>query len=302
MNKKASFVLVSRDDNYCGDSLGRLTNTLNLLGERLSFFNKDINSECILVEWGSNTLKNKLILNNKIKKILKIVEVPNVISKKYQKDSPFSEVHAMNLGFKKSSGDFFIRIDQDTLVGDRFINWFFNEYHVDVSVQWPEIAFSGRRDLSPDQSKNFLNIVTDQKENKKIPITHENHYFNKYTCVKNRFKFYGAAVGAIVIHKNLYNKHRGFNEDLIYMNNMDIEFINRICKNNPIYNLGLDIENDFYHQYHDRVDAAMVSTKSGEVIGKRKTNNIYYREFISRGVNRGNWGLQNEDLNIFQYE
>jgi len=46
----------------------------------------------------------------------------------------------------------------------------------------------------------------------------------------------------------------------------------------------------------------MVSTKSGEVIGKRKTNNIYYREFISRGVNRGNWGLQNEDLNIFQYE
>lgn len=302
MNKKASFVLVSRDDNYCGDSLGRLTNTLNLLGERLSFFNKDVNSECILVEWGSNTLKNKLILNNKIKKILKIVEVPNVISRKYQKDSPFSEVHAMNLGFKKSSGDFFIRIDQDTLVGDRFINWFFNEYHVDASVQWPEIAFSGRRDLSPDQSKNFLNIVTNQKENKKIPITHENHYFNKYTCVKNRFKFYGAAVGAIVIHKNLYNKHRGFNEDLIYMNNMDIEFINRICQNNPIYNLGLDIENDFYHQYHDRVDAAMISTESGEVIGKRKTNNIYYREFISRGVNRDDWGLQNEDLNVFQYE
>lgn len=301
MNKKASFVLVSRDDNYCGDSVGRLTNTLNLLGERLSFFNKDINSECILVEWGSNTLKNKLNLNNKIKKILKIIEVPSLITKKYQKDSPFSEVHAMNLGFRKSSGDFFIRIDQDTLVGDRFINWFFYMYHVEPSIQWPGVAFSGRRDLSLDETKNFLNIVLDQKRSKEVPITHENHYFNKYTCVKNRFKFYGAAVGAIVIHKNLYNKYGGFNEDLIYMNNMDVEFINRICKSNPIYNLGLDVENDFYHQHHSRVDAAIQSV-DGEVIGKRKTNNIYYRRFAGGGVNKSNWGLQDENLKVFKYE
>lgn len=302
MNKKGSFVLVSRDDSYCGDSVGRLNNTINFLGESLFLKNKLNTSECIIVEWGTTSLREKINPNDKIKKILKIVEVPEGIAKKYQKDSPFSEVHAMNVGFKKSSAEFFIRIDQDTLVGDRFIEWFFNVYKETNEINWPNIAFSGRRDLSIEESLRFKQIVRDPVENKKIPITHENHYYNKYTCVKNRFKFYGAAVGAIVIHREVFEKNRGFNEKMIYMNNMDIEFINRICQVEPIYNLGLDIENDFYHQYHSRDDAAQIINSEGQTLGSRKTNDLVFRNKISKHINGLNWGLSSENLKIFRYE
>ena len=36
-------------------------------------------------------------------------------------------------------------------------------YHVEPSIQWPGVAFSGRRDLSPDETKNFLNIAGRKK-------------------------------------------------------------------------------------------------------------------------------------------
>lgn len=272
------------------------------MGERLSFYKKLELSECIIVEWGTNTLKNKLSLNKQIKKILKIIEVPENIAKKYQKNSPFSEVHAMNTGFRKSSGEFFIRIDQDTLVGDRFIEWFFDEYHNNKKIKWPKIAFSGRRDLSSEQSCQFKNIVLDENLNRIIPITHENHYFNKNIYGKN-FKFYGAAVGAIVIQRDIYETHKGFNEKLIYMNNMDVEFINRVCRKEEIYNLGFKIENDFYHQHHSRKDAAIFKDKKGNLHGARKTNDLKYRKnknYINRNK-ESEWGLNKEDLKIITF-
>lgn len=301
-NKKASFILVSRDDNYCGDSVGRLNNTINFLGERLESLGKLKFAECILVEWGTKTLKKKLSLNKSIKKILKIVEVPKNITEKYQKDSPFSEVHAMNTGFRESVGEFFIRIDQDTLVGDRFIEWFFDEYHRNKKINWPKIAFSGRRDLSIEESIKFKDIILNEDLNKKIPITHENNYFDKNIYGRS-FKFYGAAVGAIIIHRTVYEIHKGFNEKLVYMNNMDVEFINRICKKEKIYNLGLKLENDFYHQYHSRRDAAIFRDKNGNRHGKRKTNDLKYRKnknYINRN-RESEWGLMKENLNIISF-
>ena len=143
---KLSYILVSRNDNYCGDSVGRLQTTLNHTGEILEKNKQLESSEVILVDWASpeqnGPLKKVLELNSSIKKILKIVEVSPAIAKKHQKDSPFSEVHAMNVGFRKSSGQFFGRIDQDTLIGNRFIDWFYNDFHVkDFGFEWPLVAF-----------------------------------------------------------------------------------------------------------------------------------------------------------------
>ena len=86
------------------------------------------------------------------------------------------------------------------------------------------------------------------------------------------------------------------------MNNMDIEFINRICQVEPIYNLGLDIENDFYHQYHSRDDAAQIINSEGQTLGSRKTNDLVFRNKISKHINGLNWGLSSENLKIFRYE
>lgn len=291
---KGSFILVSRNDYYCGNSLQRLTNTLNFLGEVLSETGNLDNAECILVDWASpdKTLKEKLVLNDEIKKILKIITVDKKIALKYQKDSAFSEVHAMNCGFRHMSGKYFMRIDQDTLVGYRFINWFFDEYEIkNHGFDWPKICFSGRRDFTLSESYDYKENIKDQQRSKNIEIRHP-AYSRTTTNSQNKIQpFYGAAVGIIVIESNLYENAKGFNEELVYMNQMDVEFLNRLIENgNKIYNLSQKLDLDFYHQWHSR---------QGNLV--KKQNARAYRNNIMENTNLNNWGLKEEKLEIFKY-
>jgi hypothetical protein len=294
---KGSFVLVARNDYYCGNSVSRLTNTLNFLGEALSETKNLDQSECVLVDWASpdKPLKEVLVLNDEIKKILKIITVDKKIALKYQKNSPFSEVHAMNCGFRHISGKHFMRIDQDTLVGYRFIDWFFNEYEVkNYGFEWPKVCFSGRRNLNLKQSFGYKSIIKDEKLSKEIDILHPLCYQNRIYPIPRIHSFYGCAVGIMMVEKNLYEQEKGFNEELIYMNQMDVEFLNRLCEQgNSIYNLSQKTEADFYHQHHPKV--------KGSYAPDRKSNSQAYRNNIFENNNPKNWGLKEENLEIFKY-
>jgi hypothetical protein len=299
---KGSYILVARNDNYCGDSVGRLTNTLNFLGEALDETLNLNQSECVLVDWASpnKPLKDVLKLNDLIKSILKIVTVPTKIAEKYQKDSPFSEVHAMNCGFRHMSGKYFMRIDQDTLVGYKFIEWFYNEFEVLThGFRWPKVAFSGRRNMRPQDASFFKKIIKDENYSKKVKILHPNNYYNTIYPNGNSNQFYGSAVGIMIVEKKLYEEFRGFNEELIYMNQMDTEFLNRLSNKNTIYNLSQKTENDFYHQHHSRLEAAANDIQSyAEELGSRTTNDLSYREYIFKNPNSENWGLRDENLEV----
>ena len=297
--KKISYVLVSRNDNYCGDSVGRLRTTLNHTGNILALKGRLEESEVVLVDWNSSKepLKEVLSLNDNIKKILKIVTVPPHIAHKHQKDSPFSEVHAMNCGFRRMSGEYFARIDQDTLIGERFIDFFYNEFNVvDRGFKWPSVLFSGRRNLSPDQSLTPQDYIYGDISYS-IEICHANNYYSRVTPPGAAFAFYGGAVGILIVHKDLFIKERGFNEDMIYMNNMDTELFNRLSLGNSIYNLGLKIESDFYHLFHERNDGAEGDATQPFVseLGNRKTNSVDFRNNRFGNPNLENWGLKVED-------
>ena len=307
---KLSYILVSRNDNYCGDSVGRLQTTLNHTGEILEKNKQLDSSEVILVDWASpkqnGPLKKVLELNSSIKKILKIVEVPPPIANKHQKDSPFSEVHAMNVGFRHSSGKFFGRIDQDTLIGNRFIDWFYKDFHVkDFGFEWPLVAFSGRRNLSDAQSVHYKNYVYDDTLSRTVEICHPNNFYSRLLPdAKHMFLFYGAAVGILLVERELYEKAKGFNEDFIYMNNMDTEFLNRLRTGNSFYNLGLKCDADFYHLNHSRRDGAMQDTSQPHLDGdgSRKTNPVLIRHQQISNNNPPDWGLNSEDLTVFIYD
>lgn len=299
--KKISYVLVSRNDNYCGDSVGRLTTTLNHTGDILFKKGKLDQSEVVLIDWNSPNapLSEVLSLNENIKQILKIVTIPPQIANKYQKDSPFSEVHAMNCGFRRMSGEYFARIDQDTLIGERFIDFFYDEFEVkDYGFDWPKVLFSGRRNLSPEQSKNPSDFI--EGENSfSVEICHPHNYYSRIIPNKKAFSFpfYGGAVGILIVHKDIFLKEKGFNEEMIYMNNMDTELFNRLAQKYPIYNLGLKVEADFYHIFHERRDGAEGDATQPFVseLGNRKTNDLDYRRKLIDNCNVENyWGLKEE--------
>ena len=305
--KKISYVLVSRNDSYCGDAVGRLVNTLNHTGTILSDHNASDQSEVILVDWSSPNEPLKDVIGNRvndaIKSILKIITVEPSIAAKYQKDSPFSEVHAMNCGFRRIKGRYFARIDQDTLIGHRFVEWFYNEFEVsDYGFNWPKVLFSSRRNLDSIQTAThaFVDIIKDPLYSRQIEICHDHNHYARLLPHKVFFPFYGGAVGIMIVEKELYLKHKGFNEEMIYMNNMDTEFLNRLAVDNLLYNLGLKVDADFYHQYHDRSDGASNDTTQPHALheGSRETNSLDYRNKLMDNPNPSTWGLVKENLEI----
>ncbi len=268
----------------------------------------------VLVDWASpperGPLKNVLNLNPEIRKILKIVEVSPDIAARHQKDSPFSEVHAMNTGFRHMSGTFFGRIDQDTLIGDRFVTWFYRQFHVeDYGFPWPLVAFSGRRNLSDEQSASYRDYVFNEEKSKEAQICHPDNFYSRVwpqhaPGEKRRprmFLFYGGAVGILLVERNLYEKAQGFNEDFIYMNNMDIEFLNRLRQVSPFYNLGLKCDADFYHLNHTRSDGAEYDLfqPHADTTGARQTNPMIIRKKVLHNDNPPNWGLLDEDVQVY---
>lgn len=284
---KFSFIAVSRNDNYGGDTKNRLENTINLLGKLIIESKQEKMFEIIIVDWGSflPNLHKVLNINEEVKNIIKFIIVPFEMANYYNSDSSFSEVHAMNCAFRRMSGDFFIRIDQDTMVGERFINFLIK------SKKIPSVSFSGRRDFKEGQKGDvdyYYNIIKSEKS-LEIPIPHHKHAYNNLK--KNYlFCFYGGAVGCLMVEKKAFKNAKGFNEELIFLNEMDVDLFNRLSIDHKIYNLGLKVNFDFYHQYHDRFDNE-----------NRTRNSIMYRRFILPNNNPSSWGLKNECLEFFKY-
>lgn len=309
--KRISYVVVSRNDHYNGDSVGRCINTVNHACEIISKNNVQNESEVVLVDWCSKNEPLKDAINSRLcpetKGLLKIVTVPPEIANKHQGDSPFSEVHAMNVGFRKMEGKHFARIDQDTLIGQRFIDWFHQEFEVkDYGWEWPRAAFCSRRNLNEEQSHHsvFRDFVHDQALSKKVDICHEHNHYSRLMPNGQVFPFYGGAVGVMMVERECYLKFKGFNEQLVYMNSMDTEFLNRIAAKEDIYNLCLAIDADFYHQYHARSEGALNDTTQphAQQEGARKTNSLDVRNKMIDNPNADNWGLLDEDLEVTIYE
>jgi len=308
--KKISYIIVARNDSYCGDSVGRLQTVLNHTGDILKKHHVLEKSEVVITDWASplenGPLRFALNLNDNIKSILKIVEVPVDIASKHQKDSPFSEVHAMNTGFRKSTGEFFARIDQDTLIGERFIKWFYNEFNEKkYNFEWPKVAFSGRRNLDEEQSNEYKEWVFNELKSKEVEICHPNNFYSKVSANnRSMFLFYGGAVGIMIIERSLYIKEKGFNEEFIYMNNMDTEFMNRLKHKTSFYNLGLKVDADFYHLNHTRSDGALhdASQPHADTSGTRRTNPLLIRSQHIENTNPEDWGLNSEDLMVYTFK
>ena len=282
--KKFAFILCSRNDSYCGQPIVRLTNTLTFLGHFLNKLGIIDESECILTDWGSKQpLHKKLSLNNDIKKIIKFVNVSSETAEEYNEDSPFSQAHALNCAFQNSESKFIIKIDQDTILGPTFINW------LSEQDSFPDISFSTRRNLDQDQSPKFHDYILSEGSYKKVNIDSPHYAYGKF--VNNSIlPFFGGKDGVLMIRSEIFKNYLGFNEDLIYQNHITIDLINRLIPNYSIYNLGLKLDFDFYHQYHS-IDNQI----------DRVSNSHLYRKNIFPNNNEKNWGLKNKKLEIIKY-
>jgi hypothetical protein len=229
-----------------GNSRWRLETALNYVAKNVQELGREADVEVLVADWGSDVpLREVLQLSPAAARIVSFLLIPGELARVLQKDSPFPEVLALNAVARRVNGQYIGRIDQDTLVGQRFLRMFFemhgNYEQSDVPLD-SAFMFSRRRRvpyrftiLCPSlwQMERFI------------------RWFHRTLGIEHEAKlFFHAAVGIMLMHRRLWEECGGYDERLLYMNHMEVDMAYRLAKRYKLMDLGQLTGHDFYHLEH----------------------------------------------------
>jgi hypothetical protein len=244
---RLSLILCSRNDDYMGNARWRLETSLNYVGANVRALGEDGAVEVIVADWGSEVpLREALRLSREAAAMVSFVSVPPTVARELQGDSPFPEVLALNAAARRARGEYIGRIDQDTLVGARFLETFDRLHTGEQSLPVPldsALLFSKRRDIPFEFSVRSPSMWA---------VTQFIRRFEPLLRVEREedLPWYAASVGIWLLHRNLWDESGGFDERMIYMNNMERNMIERLTMKYELFNLGELVGHPFYHLDH----------------------------------------------------
>ena len=243
-----SLVLCSRNDAYMGNSRWRLETTLNSVAATVERLGRADAVEILVADWGSETpLRNAVQLEPAAARMVAFVTIPPDLARARQGDSPFPEVLALNAAVRRARGRYVGRIDQDTLVGDRFFRWFFAELASDAADRGATtLYFANRRGIPfrlastcPDrrQIDRFLRLCGPW-----LHVWRTNPTYGD--------EFWSSWVGIWLAHRDRWQECGGYDERMIYYNWMETDMIRRLRAQYRVADLGRLTAYDFYHLDH----------------------------------------------------
>jgi hypothetical protein len=289
-----SIILCSRSDQYQGNSQWRLQTALNYLGQTVHQLGREEDVEVIVADWGSETpLWNVLKLTREAARIVSFVYIPPEIARKEQKDSPFPEVLALNAAARRAKGEYIGRIDQDILVGRRFLKIFFR-MHEKQRMLVPldrAVMLSNRRRIPyrfATRCPSFWAVDRYlQRFGKILPLS----------APPPPLFVYMSYIGILLFHRNLWYQCGGYDEHFIYMDSMEYDLILRLTKKNIFVNLGEIVDYDFFHLDHE------IPRKPLRYGRNRKTNPVRTLDNPPARINPNgkNWGLIQYPLVVIPY-
>lgn len=241
-----SIILCSRNDRYMGNSRWRLETTLNYLAAKVHGLGRQGQVTILVADWGSEIpLREVVQLGPAAAGMVSFVQIPPDIARELQKDSPFPEVLALNAATRRAEGEYVGRIDQDTLVGEKFLTTFFALYEGRQQLHVPlrsALLFANRRGIpyrfavrcpSLDSVDRLIRLFADS-----LPVH------------RHREPFWASYVGIWLAHRDVWFECRGYNEQFLYMNVMEVEMVMRLLQRYEVVNIGDFVECAFYHLDH----------------------------------------------------
>ena len=221
MDPVLTLILATRNDNYNGDPMARLRASLS----RTLANAGDLPVEIIVCDWGSaDPVMNVIGRDPRVAHIHVSQAKANAFA------TPFYETKALNIAARAAEGKWIGRMDQDTIIGKRFFDWFSAS-----KAEAGSVYFSPRRQLPEG-------VITEQDG-------------NNYNDPPTRTA-YDSAVGILLMERATWHQHRGYCEALKHFNHMEVEFLQRLEKHHPIRFFAPEIDMPFYHIWHGRQDCA----------------------------------------------
>lgn len=245
---RLTLVLCSRNDQWQGNSLWRLETTLNYTAAQVAGIGRLSDVEIIVADWGSDTpLRDVMKLTPQAAQIVRYLNVPPALAKEKQRDSPFAEVYAINAAVRRSRGEYIGRIDQDTLVGKRFLQWFFKTIESPIAPFPIEktAMISNRRRIPYDFAVRCppLPIVTKYLDLCRFLLP-------RMVCLWPDEWYWACYIGILLLHRDLWWAARGYDETFIYYGVMEFDLFLRLLKRFQGVDLGPIVDCDFYHLDH----------------------------------------------------
>jgi hypothetical protein len=243
-----SLILCSRNDEYMGNSRWRLQTSLNYVAQQASALGREAAIEVLVADWGSEVpLREVLKLAPAAARMTSFIWVPPAIARPLQRDSPFPEVLALNAAARRANGDYIGRIDQDTLVGKRFLDSFFEMHDGRHRLPLPfmrALLFSNVRVIPYRFAVRCPDLAL---------VDRFVRWFGSSLPLENarsRETFYADAVGIWLLHRDLWNECGGYDERMIYMNAMETNMVLRLQMKYQVVDLGRIVRHDFFHLEH----------------------------------------------------
>jgi hypothetical protein len=242
-----SLILCSRNDEYMGNSRWRLQTALDYAAKQVDELGRNADVEILVADWGSRIpLQEVLRLSPAAARIVSILAIPPELARELQGDSPFPEVLALNAAARRANGQYIGRIDQDTLVGKRFLQIFFelHEGRRPLEVPMPSALLFANQRMVP--YRFAVRCPPFWAVDRLI------HSFGRRLRIGliPRRRFFSQSVGIWLVHRDLWHECGGYDERMIYMNDMETNMIARLMKKYEMVNLGKLVDHDFYHIEH----------------------------------------------------
>lgn len=227
-----------------GNSRWRLETALNYLGaEAAALGLGPADVEVLVADWGSAVpLADVVRLTPEAHRLARFLHIPPAEAARLQGDSPFPEVLALNAAARRATGDFIGRIDQDTLVGRRFLSWCCGAEPPSAQP----LYFANRRDLPYRFSAPGPALPVVQRfvatRGDAMPVHRQNPFTGHV--------YWTSAVGIWLASREAWHEAGGYDERLIFYNWMETDMIHRLLVRRPIVDLGAITRWDFYHLEH----------------------------------------------------
>lgn len=286
MSLTLTIIIPARNDNFMDTFRYRMESTLNTIALNLAKIGKLAEVEILVADWGSDApLHTVLNLLPGARQITRYLIVPPDIAVREQKDSVFPIVLAQNAVIRRARGEYVMQTDSDVVLTADFFTELFRIMNGErLNYVNPKAALIGskRRQIPWDAVS------------KTPPLDTLHHIVEKYGnifSVDSDSNYGFCTTGMMMMHREIWNECRGYDERLIHWGWMEIDLGYRIVMRHPWFDASINLGLMVYHMEH-------YSPAQGRKVDRKCNPQARPTAYV---VNDEGWGLGKYQLEIYSY-